>query len=161
MLFKGIHRHYGRVAAQLAVEPGWTPPPVAHTFVVLVNAVHKGSLTALAYAESLMPNHLVAVAVVCEDDEEERLQKQWAESGIRVPLEVLWSPYRRLVEPILRYLDDLERRWDDDLITVLIPEYVVRRWWEHLLHNQDAFQIKARLWVRRGTAVTSVPYHLD
>ena len=61
----------------------------------------------------------------------------------------------------LGYLDRLERRWDDDVITVVIPEYVVRRWWEHLPHNQDAFQIKARLWVRRGTVVTSVPCHVD
>jgi len=134
---------------------------VQHTFVVLVKAVHRGSLQALAYAETLEPRHLAAVAVVCEDDDEEHLRKQWAELGIRVPLEVLRSPYRRLVEPIVQYLDDLERRWDDDLITVIIPEYVVRRWWEHLLHNQDAFQLKARLWIRRGTAVTSVPYHLD
>jgi predicted ABC-type ATPase len=101
------------------------------------------------------------VAVAYEDEDEERLQKRWAEFGVGVPLEVVRSPYRRLVDPVLQYLDNLDRRWENDLVTVLIPEYVVRRWWDHLLHNQDALQLKARLWVRRGTAVTSVPSHLD
>jgi len=160
-LFKGIKRHYSRVADALRVTPGYRPPRMNHTVVVLVGRVHKGVLQALAYAKSINPQHLVAVSVVSDEEEQERIEKSWAEFGIEVPLEIVYSPYRELSRPTMRFLDELDERWPNDIITVLIPEFVVSHWWEHILHNQSALLLKGRLLFRKATVVTSVPYHVD
>jgi amino acid transporter len=161
-LFLGVRRHYDRLAAELAVDADTTAPPVVnHTIVVLVARVHKGVLKALAYARSLQPDHLVAVYVADEDTDPAAIQADWARLGIEVPLEIVPSPYRELTAPVLAYLDDLDRRWDNDTITVIVPEFVVRRWWEQLLHNQDALFLKTRLVARPNTVVISVPYHVE
>ena len=129
--------------------------------VVLVGGVHRGVLEALAYARSLAPNHLVAVTVVSDEIEQEEIEKQWAFHQIPEALDIVYSPYRELSRPILRFLDEIDARWENDVVTVLIPEVVVRHWWEQLLHNQTALFLKGRLLFRKGVVVTSVPYHLD
>jgi hypothetical protein len=161
MLFRGVKSHYSRVADRLAIPPDWKPPRLNHTVVVLVGGVHRGVLESLAYARSLAPNHLVAVTVVSDEEEQEAISKQWARHEIREDLEIVFSPYRELSRPVLRFLDELDARWNNDVITVLIPEVVVSRWWEQLLHNQTALFLKGRLLFRKGIVVTSVPYHLD
>ncbi|MDQ3944212.1 MAG: APC family permease [Actinomycetota bacterium] len=161
LLFRGIHRHYARVRERLAVPADWRPPRMNHTVVVLVGGVHRGVLEALAYARSLAPNHLVPVTVVSDEDEQEAIEKAWARYDLHEALDIVYSPYRELSRPILRFLDEIDIRWDNDIVTVLIPEVVVHRWWEHLLHNQTALFLKGRLLFRKGVVVTSVPYHLD
>jgi len=161
LLFKGIHRHYARVAESLRADPGFRPRRMNHTVVVLVGRVHKGVLEALAYAKSLNPNHLLAVSVVTDDEDQERIENQWREFDLDVELETIYSPYRELTRPVLRFIDELDARYDNDILTVLIPEFVVRRWWEHILHNQSALILKGRLLFRKGIVVTSVPYHTD
>jgi amino acid transporter len=160
LLFRGIHRHYQRVSSVLSIPPDYRPPPMNHTMVVLVGGLHRGVLDALAYAKSLNPTRVVAVTVVTEDEEQERIEKVWDERNIDVPLEIVYDPYRELTRPILRYIDELDARWDNDIVTVLIPEFVVDHWWGHLLHNQSALLLKGRLLFRKGTVVTSIPYHL-
>lgn len=161
ILLQRVKRHYTRVAEHLRITEGWRPPRMNHTVVVLVGTVHKGVLSALAYARSLAPNHLVAVSIVAEDGDQERIEQQWADYQIDVPLEIINSPYRELSGPVLRYIDDIDARWNNDVVTVIIPEFVVSHWWGHLLHNQSALLLKGRLLFRKGTVVTSVPYHLD
>jgi amino acid transporter len=159
--FKGVSRHYAGVSAALDVPPGWRPPRTNQTMVVLVGGVHRGVLQALTYAKSLSPNRLLAVTIVSDEEEQERLERHWEEHGLDVPLEFVASPYRELTKPVLRFLDDLEDRWENDTITVLIPEFVVTRWWEQIFHNQSALLLKGRLLFRPGTVVISVPYHLE
>ncbi len=161
LLLKGVKRHYVRVQTHLSVPTDWHPPRMNHTVVVLVGSVHRGVLQSLAYARSLAPNHLVAVMVAADEEEQARVESAWAAFGIDVPLEIVHSRYRELSGPILDYVDEIDRRWENDVVTVLIPEFVVRRWWEHLLHNQSALFLKGRLLFRKGTVVTSIPYHLD
>jgi hypothetical protein len=160
LVFRGVKRHYSLVAQSLAVPDGWRPPRLNHTVVVLVGGVHRGVLEALAYARSLAPNHLVAVTVVSDEEEQARIEEQWANQRLDMPLDIVYSPYRELSRPILRFLDDIDARWDNDIVTVLIPEFVVRRWWEQLLHNQTALFLKGKLLFREGVVVTSVPYHV-
>jgi amino acid transporter len=159
--FKAIKRHYRTVADGLRVTPDYKPRNMNHTVVVLVGGVHRGVLEALAYARSLSPNHLVAVSVVSDEEDQERLERAWEEFHIDVPLEIVYSPYRELTRPILRYIDELDARWENDVISVLLPEFVVRHWWGNLLHNQTALLLKGRLLFRKGTVVTSLPYHLE
>jgi hypothetical protein len=160
LLFKAIRRHYDAVTEELTVPPGWRPPRMNHTVLVLVGRVHRGVLQALAYAKSLNPNRLLAVSVVAEDDDQDNIEKAWAQYSIDVPLEIVSSPYRELSGPILRFIDELDARYDNDVVTIIIPEFVVQHWWEHLLHNQSALILKGRLLFRRDVVVVSMPYHL-
>jgi hypothetical protein len=161
-LFLAIRGHYDRVALAIAVPPGASLPIVRHTVVVLVGqSVHRGVLSALAYAKSLRPERLFALCVVYDEEQEKQIREQWDEFRFDVPLEILGSPYREITRPVLEWVDDLDSRWDYDVLTVVIPEFVVHRWWEQLLHNQSALWLKTRLLFRRNTVVTSVPTHVD
>ncbi len=161
LLFKGIGRHYRHVDSVLAVPRGWRPVRHTHTVVVLVGRVHRGVLAALTYAKSLAPDRRVAVSVVTGPEEAERIQAQWDEFNIDVPLHIELSPYRELTGPVRRYLDELDAKYDNDIITVMLPEFVLTKWWQQLLHNQSALALKARLLFRPNTVVMSIPYHVE
>ncbi len=159
--FRFIHRHYARVQKAIAVPKDYKPQRMNHTVMVLVGRMHRGTLQALEYARSLAPNHLVAITVVSDEEERERVVTQWESFHMDMPLEVVYSPYRELMRPILDAVEDLDARYDNDIVTVIIPEFVVHRWWEHLLHNQSALLLKGRLLFRKNTVVTSVPYQVE
>jgi len=161
LLMKGIARHYRRMAAELAPEPGGVMLPARIHAVVLVSRLHKPTLRALAYARATRPDTLTAVTAVGATREVRALQAEWAERGIPVPLTVLDAPYRDITGPLLEYVASLHRSGPRDLVVVYIPEYVVGHWWEHLLHNQSALRLKARLLFQRGVMVTSVPWQLS
>jgi hypothetical protein len=118
-------------------------------------------LEALAYAKSLRPNRLIALSVVSDEEEQQRIEQAWATYNLDTPLEILYSPYRELSRPVLRYVDELDAQRDNDVVTIVIPEFVVNSWWGQLLHNQSALVLKGRLLFRKNTVVTSVPYHVD
>jgi len=161
LVFRSIKHHYASVAAGLSVPAEFRPRRMNHTVVVLVGSVHRGVLEALAYAQSLHPDRLLAVTVVSDEEQQERIEQSWSQLDIGVPLEIVHSPYRELVSPILRFVDELDARYENSVITVVLPEFVVGSWWGQLLHNQSALMLKARLLFRKGTVVTSVPYHLE
>ncbi|MET9336310.1 APC family permease [Nonomuraea sp. NPDC003804] len=162
LMMKGIRHHYDKVAAELAVteDPDETMLPARNHAIVLVSKLHKPTLRALAYARATRPSTIEAVTVGVEGEEAANLQEEWERRGIPVPLKMLDSPYREITQPILDYVKTLRRRSPRDVVTVFIPEYVVGRWWEHLLHNQSALRLKARLLFKPGVMVTSVPWQL-
>lgn len=163
-LFVSIKRHYERVERTLDVSPADARPRSHnHTVVVLVSRVHRGVINALQYAQSLRPNHLSAVHVAADDAGRDDLEAQWTRFGFTVPLEIIHSPYRELTPAVERYLDELDDRWHDDTVTVIIPEFVAGRLFSptQLLHNQSAAALKLALLFRKNTVVTSVPWHLD
>lgn len=161
LLFKGIHHHYATVDRAMRVEPGIKLPDIQHTVVVLVGPkVHIGVIQALAYARSLRPDFLHAVSVAFDADQANRIREQWERFDFDIPLDVVDSPYREINDPVLEYLDEIDARWSSDVVTVIIPELVVRHWWQQLLHNQTALWLKVRLLFREGTVVTSVPSHV-
>ena len=162
LLFKAIRRHYLRVDNALKANlTSEMTRPRRNTVVVLVGNVNGGVLQALSYAKSLNPNYLVAVRLVDSDEEAAEVNKVWLDAGFDIPLETVYSPYRELRRPLLEFLDRLDEQYENDNVTVIIPEFVVRHWWENILHNQSALRIKRWLLFRRGTMVTSVPYHID
>jgi amino acid transporter len=160
VLFKAIGRHYDGVRDEIAVTDGWRARRHTHTVVVLVGSVNKGTLQGIAYARSLAPDRLLAVSVVTDDTEAAKLTEQWAKYEVPVELHTLHSPYRSLTRPVLHFLDELDAEDQDDIITVVIPEFVVNRWYTQVLHNQTALALKARLLFRPNTVVTSVPIHV-
>jgi amino acid transporter len=161
LLMSGIYRHYSRVARELAIQAtGFTLPSRNHV-VVLVSKVHKPTLRALAFARATRPDTLTAVTVNVDDDETRELLAEWDSRDLPVPLTVLHSPYREVTGPVLEYVRNLRRDNPRELVSVFIPEYVVGRWWENLLHNQSALRLKGRLLFESGVMVTSVPWQLD
>ena len=161
LLMRGIHRHYERVSREILTteEDHMTLPARVHV-LVLVSKVHKPTLRALAYARATRPTVLEAITVDVDHDDTVRLQEEWERRDIPVTLKVLASPYREITRPILDYVKTLRTDNPNDLITVYIPEYVVGRWWEQLLHNQSALRLKSRLLFTPGVMVTSVPWQL-
>jgi len=114
----------------------------------------------LQYAKSLNPDRLVAVTVASDDEERIRIEKQWAEFKVPIELNIMHSPYRELTRPVMQFLDELDARFNDDIITVVIPEFVTS-WRTQWLHNGSAFALKAKLLHRPHTAVVSVPTHMS
>ncbi|MEP6623234.1 MAG: APC family permease [Acidimicrobiia bacterium] len=160
LLFKAIKRHYVGVAEQLEIPPDYRPGRRRFTSVVLVEDVNAITLEALAYGMSIAPDRLTAVTVVSSDQAAERIEKQWSTRGITVPLEVVRTSNGEFTTATLAYLDELAAR-TDNTVNVLIPEFYVEHWWEHLLHNQSALVLKGRLLFRKTVAVTSIPYRVE
>jgi len=160
-MFHAIHRHYVSVATQLSLEKiDETLEPIKNTVIVPISGIHRGVINALRYARSISPESVTAVYVDFEDEATARLKERWNKLDLGIKLVVLPSPYRELTRPILKFICRVDRLRDDDLITVVIPEFVPKRWWHHLLHNQSSLLLKAALLFRENVIVTNVPYHL-
>jgi hypothetical protein len=101
------------------------------------------------------------MTVVSDREDAERIEKQWSEHAITVPLEIVRTATGEFTDATLGYIDELERRWPGTLANVLIPELYVEHWWGHLLHNQSALILKGRLLFKKSIAVTSIPYRLE
>jgi amino acid transporter len=157
--FKATRRHYDHVAAQLTLR-GYAPQPRVHnTVLVPIGGVQRAVVEALRYAETLSDD-VRAVYVDVDPIGTEAVKKDWATWGGRVRLVILASPYRSLMEPLLEYIEQVENERSNDYVTVILPEFVPARWWQHLFHNQRALLIKGALLFRPNTVVTSVPFHL-
>jgi amino acid transporter len=160
-LMKGIRKHYDAVTHELRPEPSGVVLPSRNHAVVLVSKIHSPTLRALAYAKATRPHDLTALTVAVDEAETQELMAEWDARGLTVPLTIISSPYREITKPILDYVANIHRSSPRDVVTVFIPEYVVGRWWEQLLHNQSALRLKGRLLYMPGVMVTSVPYQLQ
>lgn len=161
MLFNAIRNHYDKVNAQLALpKDGYCPLPIEHTVLVLVSTLHRGTIPALEYAKTIS-DRVEAVHIEVNAESTRRLKLAWEEWGCGMALTILKSPYRSITEPLMEYIDEVEDRYEHDLVTVIVPEFVTRKWWHNMLHNQTSIVIKALLRNRPGKVVTTVRYHLE
>jgi amino acid transporter len=160
LVFLTVRRHYTDVAGQLSLEEYGGPPPVENVVLVLVGDLHRGVAGALRYAQALSPSAR-AVYVELDPDRTRRLEERWGKWGLGVPLVVLSSPYRSLLAPVLEYVDHLLAVRPHHVVTIVIPEFIPARWWQHLLHNQTALVIKGALLFRKRVVVVDVPFHLE
>jgi hypothetical protein len=118
-------------------------------------------MAALEYAKSISrDNNVTAVYVDFEEEATAKLRQKWERLGNGVKLVVLPSPYRELTRPLLKYIKRVKAQERDDMITVVLPEFIPAKWWQHILHNQSSLLLKGALLFREGVIVTSVPYHL-
>ncbi|MGH3625469.1 MAG: DNA-binding protein, partial [Sciscionella sp.] len=134
--------------------------PSRNHAIVLVSKLHMPTLRALAYARATRPDVLEAVTVNVDSADTKVLFDQWDAEDFGIPLKVIESPYREITRPVLDYVRRVRSDNPRDVVTVFIPEYVVGRWWEQLLHNQSALRLKGRLLFQPGVMVTSVPWQL-
>jgi len=160
LTMRAISRHYTNVAEETALTEVPPVAPARNHVLVLVSKVSGPSMRALAYARSLRPYSLDAINVAVDDEESDQLTQEWDKAVFDIPLKVIDSPYREITRPILQYVRDYPRTGPRDIITVIIPEYVVGHWWENLLHNQSALRLKGGLLFLPGVVVVDVPWHL-
>ncbi|MDQ2682551.1 MAG: APC family permease [Chloroflexota bacterium] len=160
LAMRAIHKHYQTATRELATSTPLDPDQIVHTVLVPVASLNRVAKQTLAYARSIS-NNVTAVHVSDEDEDLEEFRAAWTQLGLPINLVIIESPYRQLVGPLLRYIDEIDKQRPNDTLTVVLPEFIARHWWEHLLHNQTALRLKAALLFRPGTVVTSVPYHLE
>ena len=165
LMFMSIHKHYHRVEGQRTTTVPGRAAEIKHLFIVPIAAMDRVSVQSIAYARSITKN-VVAVHVSIDEGDTDKVRAKWQDWAQRLPsddktmLVVIESPYRSLYRPILDYIDSVKELYPEYTITVLLPEFVVAHWWEHLLHNQTALRLKAALLFRPGIVVTSMPQHL-
>jgi len=159
LMFKAIHHYYGHINAQLQL--GEVPPlvPRHNRVIIPVVRVHRGLIHVLEYALGLSRD-VQAVYVEVDPAETARVQRDWERLHSDVPLTVLPSPYRAFVGVLVDYINAVDAARGDDVVTVLLPEFVPTHWWQQFLHNQPIFLLKTALLYRTGIVVSSVPYHL-
>jgi amino acid transporter len=158
-VFKATRQHYDHVAAQLTLR-NYVPQRRVHNTVLMpVGGLQRAVVEALRYAETLSDD-VRAVYVDVDQTATEQMKRDWETWGGKAKLIVLESPFRSVMEPLLEYIEQVENERSDDYVTVILPEFVPARWWQHLLHNQRALLIKGALLFRPNTVVTSVPFHL-
>jgi amino acid transporter len=160
LFFRVTKRHYDVVASQLSLK-GWANEIQRrqNTVLVPISGVHRAVVQAVEYAKTLSPD-VRAVYVNVDPLLTEHLRRDWEQWGQSVPLVVLDSPFRSLMEPFLEYIEQVDAERPDDFLTVVLPEFVPAKWWHHLFHNQRALLIKGALLFRPNVVVTSVPFHL-
>jgi hypothetical protein len=141
------------------------PKEVNHRFIVPLAGLDRAALASLAYARSIS-GHVIAMHVVAEEEQVEQVRASWQQWQQQVAADeethllIIESPYRSLLRPLLAYIDAVRLRHPEDILTVILPEFVVAHWWEYLLHNQIALRLKAALLFRPGVAVLNLPQHL-
>jgi hypothetical protein len=160
LAMRSIHKHYDTATRELATSTPLDPDQIIHTVVVPVASVNRIAKQTLAYARSISSN-VTAVHISGEDDDVDVFREAWNKLEYPINLVIIESPYRQLVGPLLKYIDEIDKQRPNDTLTVVLPEFIARHWWEHLLHNQTALRLKAALLFRPGTVVISVPYHLE
>jgi len=160
--FSLIHRHYRNLARHLSLEDYGAPPSVSrHRVILPIGGVHRGTLLALRYA-MLLSDDVTAVHVSTDPAEAERVQAKWELWGEGVRLVILDSPYRLLLEPLLGYIEAVAaQRQPNETITIIVPQFVPRRWWNNLLHTQAATMLRLALLFKPGIVITDVPYQVE
>jgi len=159
VLFRATRQHYDHVASQLSLHEFTQLPKLKNIVLLPLSGVHRAVLQALHYAHTLSDD-VRALYVATDPQSLAIVRAEWEQWGEGVPLVVLDSPYRSVLEPLINYINDLKAREPEAYVTIVLPEFVPARWWQHLLHNQRALILKGTLLFRPNTVVTNVPFHL-
>ena len=162
LVFRRIHNHYLAVGRELSLV-GYTPPArfekIKHTVIVPISGIHHGVIEALQYALSISTD-VRACYVEIDPSKTDSVKAEWERWVPGVPFVVLKSPYRSVVGPLIKYIDDVGEITHDDMVTIVVPEFITSHWWSRVLHNQTALFIRAALAFRPRKVVTAVRYHL-
>ncbi len=160
-MMKAIRRHYDAISRELDLTGTGKPMlPSRNHAIVLVSRLHLPTMRAISYAKATRPSTLEALTIQIDETDTADLLRRWNEHDLDIPLVILDSPYRDITKPVLDYVRRQRTQSPNDVVTVFLPEYVVGRWWENLLHNQSALRLKARLLFEPGVMVTSVPWQM-
>jgi hypothetical protein len=160
--FLAIHRHYSQVARKLSLDNFGAPPPMVRRRVILTAAgVHRGTMEALRYARTITDD-ITAVHVSIDPDETSRLVEKWKKWGDGVRLVVLNSPYRLFIEPLLGYIQEMDKlRKPNEALIIVVPQFVSKHWYNNLLHTHTADTLRKVLLNKNNVIITEVPYQVE
>jgi len=158
-MFTYIHHHYQDLAARLSLENYGQPLDISRNRVIIpISGVHRGTLAALHYARSLS-HDVTAVYISMDPEEAKKVRRKWEEWGGGVRLVILDSPYRLLLEPLLKYIEKIaSQRQPNEILTIVVPQFIPRRWWNNLLHTHAATLLRLALLFKPGIVITDVTY---
>ena len=159
-LFSRIRAHYDYLARELTVAKGEHPEPVETSAILLVPRMHRGILKAISYAES-QTKDVRALHVTLDKSGADHIKKDWLETGLDMPLVILESPFRSLIDPLTNYIDEMISQNPEHLITVIVPQAIPKYWWHGILHNNAAYGLKRALRSRRNVVITNIRYFLN
>ncbi|MBN2404974.1 MAG: APC family permease [Coriobacteriia bacterium] len=159
LLFSRIHKHYITLGNELRLTPEDQFVPMNNTTLVLTPSLHKGVLPALEYAQT-QSSQVRAIHVETDPLDTELLIDRWDKWSGGIPLIILESPYRSLVGPLMEYLDEVREENGNQIVTVVIPEFVIGKWWHRFLHNQSGLMLKFALLFKEGVVTTNIRYHV-
>lgn len=158
--FFRIHEHYTAMTKELSLEQTNHAMPSRNVVLVLVPRLHRGIVGALNYAR-LISDDARAIYIETNPQQTENLKNDWREWGDKTPLVIMESPYRSLIGPLMRYVDAVQKERADDVVTIILPQLVSRKWWHALLHNQYAPLLRLALSHRKDVVLTNVRYFLE
>lgn len=161
-IFWTIHRHYQKLAGKLSLEDFGAPPRISRNRVILaISGVHRGTLNALRYARTLSDD-ITAVHVSIDDEETAKIQEKWEIWGDGLRLQILESPYRLFIEPLLEYIDDIyAQRQPHEILSIVVPHFVANEPLAGVLHANTAETLRKVLLGRKDIVITEVPYQVD
>jgi amino acid transporter len=160
-IFYLINRHYAGLAGHLSLDNFEPHPPISrHRVILAISGVHQGTLAALRYARTLSDD-ITAVHVSIDNAEAEKIKRKWEVWGEGIRLVILDSPYRLFLEPMLQYIEDLdEQRKPNEIITIVVPQFIPRHWWVNYLHTRTADALRSALFFKKDIVITDVPYQV-
>jgi amino acid transporter len=160
-LMLGVNRYYRDVDKEIEADPTTTFGARGDHAIVLVGKLQKPVLKALDYAIAARHDSIEAVHVSIDEAETEKLQDQWAEQNIKIPLRIIDSPYREISLPLIKYVKSRREEYGSEVITLYTPQFIVGHWWESLLHNHKSRRIRHKLMLVHGVVIALVPWLLD
>jgi len=158
-MFNKVKHYYDYLAREFEVAPEDRIQPVDSKVLLLIPRLHRGTLKAISYARS-MAQDVRALHVALDRQSAGPLRDFWRSHEIDIPLVILDSPYRSLVEPVIDYVDEAYREDPNAIITVIVPQGVPPHWYQALLHSNLATALKIALSNRKNVIVTNVRYFL-
>lgn len=160
-MFFQIHKHYKSVAKQLSLDNVPAPLPKDTTYVILVSGMHQGTLKAVQVTKMHKPRHIKAVHIAIDPEAAEKVRVKWERWVPDIPLEIIESPHRNLIDTLIPYIENVDRQWTDDAIVIVIPEIVPTKYWHHFLHSQTSKFLKRELQHREDVIIETVSYRLQ
>lgn len=164
LFFYRIHKHYESVADQLRITTCGEPPLAIEGNIIIlpVAGITHVVENSLRYAKSLGAEQIIAVHIPFEREDDAIFEEKWKKFHPEVRLVTLYSPYRSIIHPLSKFIDTVQRKASESnyQVTVIVPQFIPKKGWHNILHNQSSLLIRAHLLYRRNVIITTVPYHL-
>jgi len=161
IFMRAIHNHYDSVAQQLSLAHPTATIPAEKTVIIPISGVHQGTMKAIEFVKTLNPARVKAVHVAMDPEESNIVRKKWLRHVRGIPLDIIASPYRDIIEPLIDYIDKECRKRESDVVIVAVPEFIPTRWWHHFLHHRTAKYLRDTLTEREDVIIVDVPYRLQ
>ncbi|MFJ8461024.1 APC family permease [Lysinibacillus xylanilyticus] len=162
LMFHRIKKHYQAVGEQLRLNNEELPIIEGNVFIVPVAGITQVVENTLHYAHSLKVDKIIAFYVAFDQDDAKAFEEKWKAWQPDVRLVTYYSPYRSITQPLMKFINKVEHQCvkTGHRVTVVIPQFIPKKGWHHMLHNQSSLLIRATLLFNKNVVIMTVPFHL-